>query len=57
MSISGRAKSGVMGAKESQLPLEYTSGVCWAEVACQSYDFSGGASDLLRNNSVISIIC
>lgn len=46
-----------MGAKESQLPLEYTSDVCWAEVACQSYDFSGGASDLLRNNSVISIIC
>lgn len=45
-----------MGAKEGQLPLEYTSGVCWAEVARQSYDFSGGASDLLRN-SAISIFC
>lgn len=44
-----------MGAKESKLPLEYACGVCWAEVACQSYDFSGDANDLLKN-SVISII-
>lgn len=34
-----------MGVKESHLPLEYTSGVCRAEVAGQNYDFSG---DLLR---------
>lgn len=46
----------MMVAKENQLPLEYTCGVCWAEVACQSYDFSGGDNDLFRNN-VISIIC
>lgn len=46
-----------MGAKEGQLPLQYTSGVCWmCEVARQSYDFSGGANDLLRN-SAISIFC
>lgn len=56
VNISCRAGRRVMGVKESQLPLEYTCGVCCAEVACQSYDFSGGANGLLRNSvTVLSV--